>query len=188
MARPGHVYALINYSMPGLVKVGLTTRSVEERVGELSRSSGIPTPFVVAFDIFLPDVAEGERLVHAALEERGYRVRDEREFFEAPLRDIIGIMLQVRERLAGRSFEWEEPAVPAQPPPRIAWDQLARPAAELCIQAGGGSTSLLQRTLQIGYGQASRILDQLVEAGILEGDSREPLCTLDDLPLFFRDP
>ncbi len=46
-------------------------------------------------------------------------------------------------------------------------DPLFRQAAELCIQNQGGSTSLLQRRLSIGYGRASRILDQLEAAGIL---------------------
>jgi S-DNA-T family DNA segregation ATPase FtsK/SpoIIIE len=46
-------------------------------------------------------------------------------------------------------------------------DPLFRQAAELCIQNQGGSTSLLQRRLSIGYGRASRILDQLEGAGIL---------------------
>ena len=37
----------------------------------------------------------------------------------------------------------------------------------LCIQNQGGSTSLLQRRLRIGYGRAARIIDQLHYAGIL---------------------
>jgi S-DNA-T family DNA segregation ATPase FtsK/SpoIIIE len=37
----------------------------------------------------------------------------------------------------------------------------------LCIQHQGGSTSLLQRRLRIGYGRAARIIDQLHTAGIL---------------------
>jgi S-DNA-T family DNA segregation ATPase FtsK/SpoIIIE len=46
-------------------------------------------------------------------------------------------------------------------------DPLFRKAAEACIQNQGGSTSLLQRKLQIGYGRAARIIDQLHYAGIL---------------------
>ncbi len=47
------------------------------------------------------------------------------------------------------------------------WDELFRDAAEVCIQNGGGSTSLLQRRLSIGYGRAARIVDQLHDAGVL---------------------
>jgi DNA segregation ATPase FtsK/SpoIIIE, S-DNA-T family len=46
-------------------------------------------------------------------------------------------------------------------------DRLFRQAAELCIQHQGGSTSLLQRRMRIGYGRAARVIDQLERAGIL---------------------
>ncbi len=46
-------------------------------------------------------------------------------------------------------------------------DALFREAAEVCIQQQGGSTSLLQRRLRIGYGRAARIIDQLHHAGVL---------------------
>ncbi len=47
------------------------------------------------------------------------------------------------------------------------WDELFREAALVCIQNGGGSTSLLQRRLRIGYGRAARVVDQLHDAGVL---------------------
>ncbi|HET7600495.1 MAG TPA: DNA translocase FtsK, partial [Gemmatimonadales bacterium] len=46
-------------------------------------------------------------------------------------------------------------------------DPLFKEAAVACVQNQGGSTSLLQRKLGIGYGRAARIMDQLEEAGIL---------------------
>jgi S-DNA-T family DNA segregation ATPase FtsK/SpoIIIE len=46
-------------------------------------------------------------------------------------------------------------------------DKLFFDAAEVCIQHQGGSTSLLQRRLKIGYGRAARIIDQLHLAGVL---------------------
>jgi S-DNA-T family DNA segregation ATPase FtsK/SpoIIIE len=46
-------------------------------------------------------------------------------------------------------------------------DKLFREAAEVCIQNQGGSTSLLQRRLKVGYGRAARIIDQLHLAGVL---------------------
>ena len=46
-------------------------------------------------------------------------------------------------------------------------DKLFYEAAEACIQQQGGSTSLLQRRLKIGYGRAARIIDQLHLAGVL---------------------
>jgi DNA segregation ATPase FtsK/SpoIIIE, S-DNA-T family len=67
------------------------------------------------------------------------------------------------------------------------WDDLFRPAAEVCIQHEQGSTSLLQRRLRIGYGRAARIVDQLEHAGVLgppDGSKpREVLIGLDGLDL-----
>jgi DNA segregation ATPase FtsK/SpoIIIE, S-DNA-T family len=54
-------------------------------------------------------------------------------------------------------------------------DRLFRQAAELCIQHQGGSTSLLQRRMRIGYGRAARVIDQLERAGVLGGpDGSKP--------------
>ncbi len=64
-------------------------------------------------------------------------------------------------------------------------DALFREAAEACLQNQGGSTSLLQRRLRIGYGRAARIIDQLHDAGILgppDGSkAREVLIGFDQL-------
>jgi len=69
------------------------------------------------------------------------------------------------------------------------WDELFKAAAEVCIQNGGGSTSLLQRRLSIGYGRAARIVDQLEDAGVLgpsEGaKGREVLMSMDELEAMF---
>ncbi len=46
-------------------------------------------------------------------------------------------------------------------------DALLYNAAELIIDAGKGSTSLLQRRLGVGYGRAAKILDRLEEMGVV---------------------
>lgn len=53
------------------------------------------------------------------------------------------------------------------PPPPTDRDPLFDDAARLCIENQGGSTSLLQRRLSIGYGRAARLIDQLTLAGVL---------------------
>jgi DNA segregation ATPase FtsK/SpoIIIE, S-DNA-T family len=61
-------------------------------------------------------------------------------------------------------------------------DALFHDAARLCIQHQGGSTSLLQRRLRIGYGRAARIVDQLHQAGVLGApDGSKPREVLVDL-------
>lgn len=63
------------------------------------------------------------------------------------------------------------------------FDEYFLEAAERIIESNRGSVSLLQRKLGIGYGRASRIVDQLAEAGILgafrEGKAREILIDMD---------
>lgn len=43
----GHVYILINANMPGLLKIGMTERTPEERARELSAGTGVSSPFIV---------------------------------------------------------------------------------------------------------------------------------------------
>jgi len=60
----------------------------------------------------------------------------------------------------------------------------------VCIQNQGGSTSLLQRRMSIGYGRAARVIDQLHMAGILgppDGSKpREVLIGFDQLDEYCR--
>ncbi|MGD8453522.1 MAG: DNA translocase FtsK [Phycisphaerae bacterium] len=46
-------------------------------------------------------------------------------------------------------------------------DELFDQAVDAVIETGRGSVSLLQRRLTIGYGRASRLIDQMYEAGIV---------------------
>ncbi len=92
VAEPGSVYVMLNASFPGLAKVGRTTRPAIERVAELSASTGVPTPFVLAFEQAFQDCARGERAVHADLDRLGWRTSRNREFFRAAPSDIIRIV------------------------------------------------------------------------------------------------
>src|SRR5581483_11866894 len=56
----GYVYVLSNATMPGLLKIGKTTRSSDERARELSRSTSVPSRFVVEYEIFSPAASELE--------------------------------------------------------------------------------------------------------------------------------
>ncbi len=108
MSEPGFVYALINVSSPGLVKVGKTSKDPVERANELSRATGVATPFVVAFKRLFRDAILAETFVHAFLEAKGYRVAPNREFFSASLEDVIEAILNAPEPIA--SSELPTPA------------------------------------------------------------------------------
>lgn len=121
MAESGYLYALINPSLEGLVKVGRTGREPTHRVRELSAATGVPTPFILAFDVFVDDSETAESYLHALLERRGHRVSERREFFQAPLNDVIRAMLEVEAAFGGRPAEtYEDPIYEtdaSQPPP-----------------------------------------------------------------------
>lgn len=82
----GYVYILRNPSMPGLLKIGRTIRSVEGRANELYQT-GVPTPFNVAYSILSPDCEALEASAHIRFAKD--RVSDAREFFYSNLADVI---------------------------------------------------------------------------------------------------
>jgi hypothetical protein len=83
----GFVYFLINDSMPGLTKVGMTTKHPSARMDELSSATACPTPFKLLAFFDTPEPHETERAIHDALEE--YRVNQSREFFHAPPCELL---------------------------------------------------------------------------------------------------
>jgi len=88
----GYVYILINQSMPGLIKVGCTSRDTRARARELF-TTGIPTPFQVAFEIFSDSHEKLEADLQAELHD--FRVAGNREFFRYPLSRAITLLQQL---------------------------------------------------------------------------------------------
>lgn len=73
------VYILINEAMPGLIKIGRTSTSVEQRISELNQPSGIPLPFTCYYAARVADSALVEKKLHEAFGDA--RLREKREFF-----------------------------------------------------------------------------------------------------------
>ena len=90
----GYIYVLVNSSMPGLVKVGKTTREPAQRVAELSSVTGVATPFIIAFEQFFLDCDSAEEFIHTTLERQGLRQTNNREFFRAQPNDVIRVKTQ----------------------------------------------------------------------------------------------
>lgn len=87
----GYVYILTNDSMPGLVKIGRTSREVELRASELWQT-GVPSPFQVFWSCKTPDCVKLEAYVHGDL--RKHRVSKSREFFQVdPDRAVESVRL-----------------------------------------------------------------------------------------------
>jgi hypothetical protein len=99
----GYVYILINQSMPGLIKIGRTLRDSRERAREL-HTTGVPTPFELAFEVFSNAHEALEEEAHKQLQ--AFRVNTNREFFRFPLSDAIGLLIKLNLPLSNRNTEY----------------------------------------------------------------------------------
>ena len=72
------VYILINQAMPGIIKIGITDNSIEQRMKELDKTS-TPLPFECYFAKKVSDNKFIESKMHEAFD--SFRIRQNREFF-----------------------------------------------------------------------------------------------------------
>lgn len=72
--------------MPGIVKIGKTTASPDQRALEL-HTTGVPTPFVLELSVEVDDCTASERAVHLALQ--SHRVASNREFFQISVAQAV---------------------------------------------------------------------------------------------------
>lgn len=84
--QEGYVYILFNSLHPDLVKIGRTTKTVEERVRKIN-STGVPMPFVVAYKRRVKDCIYAENCIHNML--KSERKQFNKEFFKIPLAEAI---------------------------------------------------------------------------------------------------
>ncbi len=83
----GWIYLLSTRQARTLLKIGMTTRSVEQRVREINNATGVVIPFGVRRCWRVRTPAQAEKQVHRALSE--FRIRDDREFFEAEFMQVV---------------------------------------------------------------------------------------------------
>lgn len=75
----GFVYVLSNDSMPGVYKIGCTSKSPLMRSKQLAANTGAPESFNIVCYGELSDFNGGEKFLHDEFAK--YRVSDRREFF-----------------------------------------------------------------------------------------------------------
>lgn len=86
---------LYNPSLPDMVKIGLTTRSSEDRAGQLY-TTGVPTPFQVVSEAFVSDCGSVERFLHDKF--RNHRINPKREFFRIPLKTAVAALQEAHSK------------------------------------------------------------------------------------------
>ena len=97
--KPEWVYVLVNKSIPGICKIGMTTTTVGQRVKEINQATGVITPWFSVFKYKCINSRILEKAVHQHLEDLGYRVNPKREGFEIPSSMAIDIIKELGEQL-----------------------------------------------------------------------------------------
>ncbi len=92
----GYIYVLSNPSIPGLLKIGRTDRTPEQRIREL-HSTGVPTPFVIEYSCITSDSALTESVIHRAFDVMGMRASAQREFFQVS----VEVAIEMVEKITG---------------------------------------------------------------------------------------
>jgi hypothetical protein len=81
----GYVYCISNQSMPGILKIGITERTPEERLVEANASDTWrpPTPYLLEFSKKVTNPRQRETTIHTFLNDQ--RIHPRREFFRTEL-------------------------------------------------------------------------------------------------------
>ncbi len=87
MEESGYIYILYNPAMVGIVKIGKTKRSPEDRATELSSGTNVPLSFEVVYRLEVKNVDIAEKAIHKKLE--NYRINKGREFFRISIEQAI---------------------------------------------------------------------------------------------------
>lgn len=98
---PGYIYVLSNPSMPGIIKIGRTSREPKIRLRELNSATGVAMPFKLEYAARTYWPAASEKFIHQSIS--GLRVNSKREFFKMNTQDAVKLCKQAT-RLNRRDF------------------------------------------------------------------------------------
>ena len=91
----GYIYILSNVSLNGLVKIGSTVFHAAARAKQLSSTTAIPTPFVVAYEAYVNHYQKFEKELHHRLSK--YRVNPKREFFKISVESVVKMIIDMMD-------------------------------------------------------------------------------------------
>lgn len=170
----GYLYVLSNPSIPGLVKVGKTTRDPAQRVAELSAATGVPSPFVLLYQQPVANCDAAEAWVHQAMALRGWRYADNREFFSAPLHEIVALVLDASQATSppiAANDDLQAAAI-AEPAELSEADQLCELALKTLMGKDGAfadyasGTRLMVQAAELGSIEACRMAGEILMRGL----------------------
>lgn len=104
--KQGHVYILTNPSIPGQVKIGYTQLDdVVLRSKQLSKDTGVPTPFIVYASRIFDNCMLAEKMMHSYFSEntdpnlKTGRVSENREFFWTTPELALEYLIKIHKEL-----------------------------------------------------------------------------------------
>jgi hypothetical protein len=137
----GIIYILANPAMPGIIKIGKTTKEdVKIRMKELY-SSGVPLPFECVYAAKVRNIDEVERALHNAFSPD--RLNPKREFFEIEPSQAIAIIKLLELQNVSPLVEQEENVIDnlaleagkayAQKRPRMNFEEMGIPVGSQLV-------------------------------------------------------
>ena len=91
------VYVLTNPTMPGLCKIGFTKNKPSERVKQINAGTGVAMDFVVEWAFPCFNAHDVEKQVHKYLEDNGFRVNKNKEFFNVSVNEAKAVVERIGE-------------------------------------------------------------------------------------------
>ena len=91
------VYVLTNPTMPGLCKIGFTKNKPSERVKQINSGTGVAMDFVVEWAFPCFNAHDVEKQVHKYLEDSGFRVNKNKEFFNVTVNEAKAVVERIGE-------------------------------------------------------------------------------------------
>lgn len=91
------VYVLTNPTMPGLCKIGFTKNKPSERVKQINSATGVALDFVVEWAYPCFNAHDVEKQIHKYLEENGFRVNKNKEFFNITVEEAKAVVEKIGE-------------------------------------------------------------------------------------------
>lgn len=110
MSVRGWVYVITNKAMPGLHKVGFSTKDPVLRAEELGHT-GAPHPYAVVYDALVENAYDVEQGVHRLLNDK----REGKEWFRCSMDDAIEAIQKIAATILLERFSPEAVGLTAQP-------------------------------------------------------------------------
>lgn len=108
MSNEGYVYILTNPSIPNKVKIGRTSHDPHTRAKVLSKDTGVPENYEVAYQLFFQNCIEAEKQTHQNFFHK--RPNPNREFFEVSVDDAKLFLTKLKNE-EDRLIEKREQAI-----------------------------------------------------------------------------